>query len=72
MVPVRYTGVSNPREAFEALRPAHDALLKMMIKCRPSGTDYLVLLAAKDALKTAAQHFTGDRHIYGGSHKGQP
>lgn len=64
MVAKRYTGISNPREEFEALRPAADQLTAMMGRCKPFGTDYCVLLAARTALETAAYHFTNEPHLY--------
>jgi hypothetical protein len=70
-VKVNYLGVTDPGREFAALRPAHDRLRAMMIRCRPMGPDYLILLAAHDALGKAAQHFTKDPYVYGGSHKGQ-
>lgn len=71
MVKVNYIGVTNPRAEFAALRGAHDRLLALMIKCKPQGPDYRVLLEAKTALDRAAQHFTQDPYVYGGSHTGQ-
>ncbi|WP_309644343.1 hypothetical protein [Phenylobacterium sp.] len=64
MTKVGYPGVSDPKVAFAALSDYRDALIKMQIKCRPFGTDYLILLAAKDALDTAAFHFTRDPTFY--------
>lgn len=57
MTKVNYTGLSNPAEAFEQLRPAYHAVIQMKIKCRPFGPDYLVLLKITDAMNEAARHF---------------
>jgi hypothetical protein len=64
MVRMRYPGVSDPKTAFEALRPYRAALLELEMRCRPFGPDYLVLMAAKDALDTAAFHFTRDPQFF--------
>ncbi|PZQ60258.1 MAG: hypothetical protein DI570_14540 [Phenylobacterium zucineum] len=64
MVKVRYTGLGDAREAFEALRPFRAALIAMRSRCRPFHTDYLVLDALDKALTTAAFHFTRDPEFY--------
>jgi hypothetical protein len=58
MVPVRYTGIANPTQAFAELRPLRQRLIDMQGKLRPFGPDYLILDAVKLALDTAAYHFT--------------
>lgn len=72
MVRRSYGGVPDPRRQFGELYPAYRALLNMMIECRPMGPDYVVLMDACRALKGAAQHFTRDPNIYGGSPASQP
>jgi len=64
VVRVRYTGVSRPKEAFEALRPFHASLIRLQTQCRPFGPDYLVLDVVKKALNTAAYHFTGEPDFF--------
>lgn len=64
MVRMTYPGISDPKKAFDALRPYRKAILELEMLCRPFGTDYLVLMAAKDALDTAAFHFTRDPTFY--------
>ena len=70
MTRVRYLGLSDPRQAFEDLRPLHKALIRMMMRCKPFGPDYLVLSAAKAALETAAYHFTREPNFYAGKPHG--
>jgi hypothetical protein len=60
MVQVRYTGIRDPKAAFEALRPYRKAMIQLQMNCRPFSADYMVLLAAQEALDTAAFHFTRD------------
>lgn len=57
MTRVTYTGLIDPAREFEALRPAYNVTVRMMMKCRPSSADYLVLLAVTDAMNAAAAHF---------------
>jgi hypothetical protein len=64
MVRTRYTGISNPKAEFEALRPSYKALIQMQSRCRPFGPEYHILSAAAEALRTAAFHFTGDSTFY--------
>ena len=64
MVRMRYPGIHDPRAAFEALKPFRQAILELEMRCRPFGPDYLVLMAAKDALDTAAYHFTRDPNFF--------
>jgi hypothetical protein len=64
MVRRNYCGVRDAEALFENLRPAHRALVAMMQQVRPFSPDYLILLAAADALHTARGHFTGDRTYY--------
>jgi hypothetical protein len=54
----RYIGVSRPMEAFAALRPYRDELVRMKGQCRKASPDYLVLQALEAVLDTAAYHFT--------------
>ena len=70
MTKVRYLGVTDPKAAFEALRDYHHALIKLQTRCRPFGADYLVIMAAKEALETAAFHFTRDSGFYAGAPHG--
>jgi hypothetical protein len=65
MVKVNYVGVTNPRAAFNELRPLRDKLRAMQGKCRPFQADYLVLDAALKALDTAAYHFTREPEYFG-------
>lgn len=60
MVKVHYSGLPNPKAAFDDLRPFRQALLTMEHAHRPFGPDYLILSAVTKALDTAAFHFTGD------------
>lgn len=64
MVRQRYTGISDPRAAFEALRPLDRELLALMQRVKPMGPDYFVLNAVRKALSTAAYHFTGHPEFY--------
>ena len=64
MVPVRYTGVANPHDAFAGLRPFREALIRMQGTVRPFGPDYLILEAVKKALETAAYHFTREPDFF--------
>ncbi len=64
MIQVRYTGIANPRAAFDELRPLRKRLIDMQDRFRPFGPDYHVLAAAQKALDTAAFHFTGDPSFF--------
>ena len=64
MVQVRYVGVTDPKTAFEELRPFRHALLQLKKRCRPFGSDYLILDAVDTALTTAAYHFTREPDFY--------
>jgi hypothetical protein len=64
MVQVRYTGLGDPKAAFATLRPYHQALINMQIRCKPFGPEYMVLQAAQQALETACFHFTRDPVFY--------
>lgn len=64
MVRMTYTGIPDPKAAFDALRPYRKAIIELEMLCRPFSADYLVLMAAKDALDTAAFHFTRDPTFY--------
>ena len=60
-----YIGVTNPRGAFEELKPLREKLIAMQGRVRPFGPDYLVLEAVKKALETAAYHFTREPSFFG-------
>lgn len=57
MVKVRYTGLIDPAQEFEALRPAYSVTIRMMMQCKPFSADYLALLAVTQAMNAAAAHF---------------
>jgi hypothetical protein len=60
--------LTDRREAcavFDALTPYADALMAMQATCRPFGRDYMALSIARQALETAAFHFTGQGAYYG-------
>ena len=64
MTKISYLGVTDPKAAFEALRPFRKALLDMKRRCRPFHPDYLILDAVDKALTTAAYHFTREPDFY--------
>lgn len=64
MVPVRYTGITNPHEAFARLKPFREAVIRMQGTVRPFGPDYLILAAVTKALDTAAYHFTREPDFF--------
>ncbi len=64
MVPVRYTGVTDPKTAFAELRPFRAQLIAPQGRVRPFGPDYLILDAVRKALDTAAYHFTSEPDFY--------
>jgi hypothetical protein len=64
MVRVRYAGVSDPKAAFEAMRPYRERLIDMMGRCRPFHADFLILYAAQKALDAAAHYFTGEPDFF--------
>ena len=64
LVKVRYLGVSDPKAAFEALRPYRERLISLQDRCRPFHTDFLILHAAQKALDAAAHYFTGDPNFF--------
>jgi hypothetical protein len=70
MVKVNYRGITDPRAAFEALRPFRRALLDLKGRCRPFHPDYLILDAVDKALTTAAYHFTREPDFYSGEPHG--
>jgi hypothetical protein len=70
MVQVRYPGIGDPKTMFEGLRPFRKALIDMKKRCRPFGTDYLILDAVDKALMTAAYHFTREPDFYAGKPHG--
>ncbi|MDB5467158.1 MAG: hypothetical protein JWQ46_1920 [Phenylobacterium sp.] len=64
MVVVRYLGLINAKQSFEALKPLRAELIRMQMRYRPFGPDYLILSAATKALDTAAYHFTGEPDFF--------
>lgn len=64
MTRMRYPGVVEARQAFEALKPFRQNLIEMQVRCRPFGPDYLILDAVRKALDTAAYHFTGEPEFF--------
>ncbi len=64
MVRMRYPGLTDPKAAFEQLKPLRAHVLKMQARCRPFGPDYLVLSAITKAMDTAAYHFTGEPDFF--------
>jgi hypothetical protein len=64
MVRMRYTGLTDPKAAFEQLKPLRAQLLRMQAQCRPFGSDYLILSAITKAMDTAAYHFTGEPDFF--------
>ena len=65
MVKVRYLGVHNPRAELEKMRPTRDLAIRLMQQCRPSGADYLALLAISQAILQAARHFVPEEpHLF--------
>ena len=71
MTRVRYTGLPDPVNAFEALTPYVDQLRALQMRCKPFGADYLALAIALDGVQTAAYHFTGRPHFYAAEDRGQ-
>lgn len=65
MTRVKYVGVRDAKDRFERLRPAVAEIEEMMRQCRPFGPDYCVLLAVREAMTTAAYHFTKQPFLYG-------
>ena len=55
MVKINYLGVTDPKAAFEALRPFRKVLLEMKGRCRPFHPDYLILDAVDKFLTVAAE-----------------
>lgn len=70
MVKINYRGITDPRAAFESLRPFRRALLDLKGRCRPFHPDYLILDAVDKALTTAAYHFTREPDFYSGEPHG--
>jgi hypothetical protein len=64
MVRHSYVGITNPKEAFERLRPFRQELLRMKSQVRPFGPDFLILEALDKALTTAAYHFTREPDFF--------
>jgi hypothetical protein len=64
MVKMSYLGITNPAEAFAALRPFRKQVIEMQMRCRPFGTDYVILEAVNKALDTAAYHFTREPNFF--------
>jgi hypothetical protein len=65
MVQRRYTAVHDAQARFERIRPAVAELDAMMLQVKPFGPDYCILLAAREAMTTAAFHFTKEPHLFG-------
>src|SRR3990167_1720823 len=72
MTKVRYTGVTDPKAAFEALRDYHHALIKLQTRCRPFGADYLVILAARGPLEPPPSPSPRASGFYAGAPHGCP
>jgi len=70
MVQRRYVGISDPEQAFEALRPFDREILKLMQQVRPLGSEYMILDAVRKSLSTAAYHFTGHPEFFAGKSHG--
>jgi hypothetical protein len=64
MTRVRYTGIHDPKQAFEALAPLRRQIIQLQTRVRPFGVDYLILQTVTKALDTAAYHFTGEPDFY--------
>jgi hypothetical protein len=64
MVHRLYTGLVDAKGAFAGLKPMRERLIALQEKCRPFGSDYLILDAVKKALDTAAYHFTREPDFY--------
>ncbi len=64
MVPVRYTGLPDPKGAFDELHPLRERVRGMQDRFRPFGPDYLILDAVRKALDTAAYHFTHEPDFF--------
>jgi hypothetical protein len=64
MVRKSYSGITNPKEAFERLRPFRQELIRMKSQVRPFGQEYLILDAVDKALTTTAYHFTREPDFY--------
>jgi hypothetical protein len=64
MVQRKYLGISDPRAAFDALRPLDNAVTQLMTRVKPMSADYLILSAVRRALGTAAYHFTREPDFY--------
>jgi hypothetical protein len=65
MVQVNRRGLSDPKAAFDELRPYRERLVVLAGRCRPFQADFLMLHAAQKALDAAAHYFTGDPNFYG-------
>lgn len=63
MVKMTYVGILDPEGDFEALRPAYQHTIRMMMRCRPMGDDYKALLAITEAMNGAAAHFMLGRFV---------
>jgi hypothetical protein len=65
MVQVNRRGLSDPKAAFNELRPYRERLIVLMGDCRPFHAEFLMLHAAQKALDAAAHFFTGNPNFYG-------
>lgn len=65
MVQRRYTTVHDAAARFERMRPGVAEIDLMMRQVKPFGPDYCILLAAREAMTTAAFHFTKEPYFFG-------
>ena len=65
MVKQSYVPLANPKAEFEKLRPAVDVLDAMKRHYKPFSQEYLILMAARDGITTAAFHFTREPYMFG-------
>ena len=66
MTRVKYVGVTDAKARFERMRPALREIDDMLLRYKPFGPEYCVLLAAREAFTTAAFHFTREPFMFGG------
>jgi hypothetical protein len=65
MVKRTYSDPRNPRAEFEKMKPAFDEASRLMSTLRPFSSDYLILHAVTEAMRTAAFHFLRDPYFFG-------
>jgi hypothetical protein len=63
-------GLNAATAAFRELEPYMKRVRDLQFKCRPFGRGYQALGIISETLTTAAYHFTGDAHFFGGPHLG--